>query len=117
MFSEKTSLPQAPLLHPTTDHTTCCDGKTRAPHNAIPASAHKHKKADTTKPHTQNGPPNPTPRWVQLTWQAIPGHLHAPGADGPHHAPTTTQRNHINITATTAQGETTISSAPLSPLS
>ncbi|MEQ2256769.1 hypothetical protein ILYODFUR_027521 [Ilyodon furcidens] len=53
------------------------DGNARVTRNASPASAHKDNRAPS----------------IVLTID--PGRWHAPGADGPHHAPTATQTYHI----------------------
>ncbi|MED6279795.1 hypothetical protein CHARACLAT_004409 [Characodon lateralis] len=49
-----------------------------------PVSAYKR---DTTKHLTHIRPPDLTPRWDKLTWQAIPGQRHGPGANSPYSQP------------------------------
>ncbi|MEQ2227408.1 hypothetical protein ILYODFUR_037479 [Ilyodon furcidens] len=83
---------QAPLPHPAPHHTVRCDGKAGPPRKANPASAHRRNRADTTEQSAHNGTPDPTPRWVKLTRQEVPGQRQAPGAGIPHH----TLRNHTN---------------------
>ncbi|KAK5622005.1 hypothetical protein CRENBAI_012735 [Crenichthys baileyi] len=69
--------PSTPL-HPALHQTVCRYIKARAPCNGTPAFTHKCNRADTTEHHAHNGPPDPTPRWDNLTRQEVSGQQHTP---------------------------------------
>ncbi|KAK5617306.1 hypothetical protein CRENBAI_008004 [Crenichthys baileyi] len=78
---------------PTSSHphnTARRNSKPRAPHNAVPAPAHRRNRADTIEHRAHNGALDPTPRRDRLTRQEVPGQRQALEAGVPHPAPATT---------------------------
>ncbi|MEQ2220910.1 hypothetical protein ILYODFUR_010413, partial [Ilyodon furcidens] len=56
-----------------THYTAHSDSKARAPHNAVPAPAHRRNRADTVEHRDHNGAPNHTPRQDKFTRQEVRG--------------------------------------------
>ncbi|KAK5623201.1 hypothetical protein CRENBAI_018009 [Crenichthys baileyi] len=60
-------------------------------------------------------PPDPTSRADKVNRQVVPGQWHAPGSNGLHNVPATTETPHITATAQQPRGETPTSTASPSP--